>query len=87
MSLQERTVVCGLYVNDDLVSATTTVTLDSSEEELMSSQIHEINLVVTNSASAKIMKFKVFDVNDPLNPLIVANVVNDTLIERDDFGI
>lgn len=86
MNIQERTVVVALYAGGEKVSAEKTVTLNSTDVKMGASRIYEISLIVTlTNSSTKIMQLKVYDVNDNLNPLIEQNVVNNTLIEQDDF--
>lgn len=85
MSVQELTVECAIYVGNEAVTQVKTVTLNSTDEQMNASRIYEVDLTVTQSAMAKIMQFKVFRQGDALNPLIVKNIVNNTLIEQDDF--
>lgn len=86
MHIQERTVVVALYKGNERVSSEKRVTLNSTDAEMGSSRIYEVSLIATASdADTRIMQLKVFDANDPLNPLIVQNVINNTLIEQDDF--
>lgn len=85
MSYQERNILCGIYVNDELVSPLKSIMLDSTDEEMGASRIYTVDLTVNHSATSKIMQFKVFDAKDTLNPLICKNVINNTLIEQDDF--
>ena len=49
------------------------------------SRIFEVDLVLNKPVSSKILQFKVFKDDDHLNPLIEKNIVNNTLIEQDDF--
>ena len=88
MDHRERNIMCALYDNDKLVSDTINMTLSSSEE-LPAKRIEPVMLRVSNAKSA-LLKLKIFNVDkgknvDYLNPLIVADVTNNTLIERDEF--
>ncbi len=88
MDHRERNIMCALYDNDKLVSDTINMTL-SSNEELPAKRIEPVMLRVSNAKSA-LLKLKIFNVDkgknvDYLNPLIVADVTNNTLIERDEF--
>ena len=85
MAAQELTVECAVYVGDEAVTPVKVITLNSTDEEMGASRIFEVDLTVTQSAMSKIMQFKVFRQGDSLNPLIVKNIVNNTLIEQDDF--
>lgn len=85
MSMQAQTVHCAIYVGDEAISPIKTLTLNSTDSEMGSSRIYEVDLTVTQSATSKIMQFKVFKEEDALNPVITKNIVNNTLIEQDDF--
>lgn len=85
MDVQELTVQCAVYVGDEAVSPVKTVTLNSTDTEMGASRIYEVDLTVTQSATSRIMQFRVFGKDDTLNPLIEKNIVNNTLIEQDDF--
>lgn len=85
MNMQEQTVECAVYVGDEAVTPVKAITLNSTDEEMGANRIYEVDLTVTQSATSKIMQFKVFKQEDPLNPVIVKNIVNNTLIEQDDF--
>ena len=85
MKLQPLTVHCAIYVGDEAVSPVKTLTLNATDPEMGSSRIYEVDLTVTQSATSKIMQFKVFKEEDTLNPVITKNIVNNTLIEQDDF--
>ena len=85
MDMQELTVQCAVYVGDEAVTPIKTITLNSTDTEMSASRIYEVDLTVTQSATSKIMQFKVFKKDDLLNPVIEKNIVNNTLIEQDDF--
>lgn len=85
MDMQELTVQCAVYVGDEAVTPIKTITLNSTDTEMSTSRIYEVDLTVTQSATSKIMQFKVFKKDDLLNPVIEKNIVNNTLIEQDDF--
>lgn len=85
MGVQELTVVCAVYAGDEVVSALKEITLNSTDEEMGASRIFEVDLTVTKEAASKILQFKVCAKDDMLNPLITKNIINNTLIEQDDF--
>ncbi len=85
MDMQELTVQCAVYVGDEPVTPVKVITLNSTDTEMGASRIYEVDLTVTQSATSKIMQFKVFKKDDLLNPVIEKNIVNNTLIEQDDF--
>lgn len=85
MDVQELKVVCAIYVGGEAVTPFKTVVLNSTDEEMGASRIFEVDLVLNKPVSSKILQFKVFKDDDHLNPLIEKNIVNNTLIEQDDF--
>ena len=85
MNMQPQTVHCAIYVGDEAVSPIKTITLNSTDAEMGASRLYEVDLTVTQSATSKIMQFKVFKEEDALNPVIAKNIINNTLIEQDDF--
>lgn len=85
MNVQELTIQCAVYIGDEPVTPIKTITLNSTDSELSASRIYEVDLTVTQDATSKIMQFKVFKKDDLLNPLIEKNIINNTLIEQDDF--
>lgn len=85
MDVQELKVVCAIYVGGEAVTPVKTVVLNSTDEEMGASRIFEVDLVLNKPVSSKILQFKVFKDDDRLNPLIEKNIVNNTLIEQDDF--
>ena len=72
-------------MGDEAVSPIKTITLNSTDAEMGASRLYEVDLTVTQSATSKIMQFKVFKEEDTLNPVITKNIINNTLIEQDDF--
>lgn len=85
MDVQEQKVVCAIYVGGEAVTPVKTIVLNSTDSEMGASRIFEVDLVLNKPVSSKILQFKVFKDDDRLNPLIEKNIVNNTLIEQDDF--
>ena len=88
MDHRERNIACALYDKDKQVTDELVMTLSSSEE-LPAKRIEPIVLKVNNATTA-LLQLKVFNVDkdknvDYLNPLIITDVTNNTLIERDEF--
>lgn len=80
---KERTVSLGLYKDLELVSNEQLLTLNSTEEAA-SERMYRVELTLASKAAKEpLLKFKVFDVEDKLNPLIEELVQNSTLIETD----
>lgn len=79
---KERTVKVGIYENEQLVSNLVTMRFNSSDPK-PNNRIQSATLVLNNNTSSTILKLKVYDVEDRLNPLIEKNVTNNTLMARD----
>ena len=78
----EREIVCGLYENEELMCPEISMSLNSSDINLTNRQI-SIELILNKLTRGQILKLRVYDVEDLLNPLIEENVRNNTLIEQD----
>lgn len=83
MGIQERTVKCGLYFNDDLVTDEKKILLNSQDGDHVEHRIFDVELKLSKPISASVLQLRVFDVEDDLNPLIKENVKNNTLIDQD----
>jgi len=80
---KERTVLLGIYSQDKLVSNTVTVILNSTSDN-PTDRMHRINLSLLPEAfDSSVLKLRVFDETDMLNPLIEHHVINKNLIEPD----
>ncbi len=79
---KERIIEVGIYENDRLVSNPAMVRLNSSDPK-PTNRMQNVSLVLNNKTQSNILKLKVYDVEDKLNPLIEKNVKNNTLTERD----
>tara|TARA_R110002050_G_scaffold187306_1_gene321730 strand:- start:402 stop:2936 length:2535 start_codon:yes stop_codon:yes gene_type:complete len=80
---KEREILIGLYRDSDLVSNQVKLSLNSTSE-LPTERSYSCELMLrAESGNISRMQLKVFDVKDELNPLIVQDVVNNTLIEPD----
>lgn len=82
MDNKERIITVGLYVNDKPVTAIKQITLDKTDELLDARKI-PVDLTLTSNVEAKVLQLKVYDIEDDMNPIIKANVTNNTLIEND----
>ncbi len=82
MDTRERVVTCALYFNDSPVTQMKTISLDKTDLSLDNRKI-QVDLVLNCNVNAKVLQLKIYDVEDPLNPLIKENVTNNTLIEND----
>jgi uncharacterized protein (TIGR02687 family) len=83
MTIQERTVVCGLYDGDNLVSDEKRLTLSSTDANNINNRIVNVPLYLNKSIKSNLLQLRVYDEGDLLNPLIKAPVTNSTMIEQD----
>ena len=79
---KERTIEIALYSDTVAVSNKIQLTLNSASE-LPSERIFTLAFSLNTKSTDSILKLKIFDKDDLLNPLIEENVKNNTLIERD----
>lgn len=85
MNLQERTIICCLYDGDKPVSAEKTVVLNSTDSLDPQNRMYEIVLLLNQPTSASMLQLRIFDADDKnkLNPIVIENVKNNTLIDQD----
>lgn len=85
MTMQERTILCGVYANGELVTVMKEVKLDSADSVNPANRIHDIELTLNKSINTNIMQLRIYDKDDTsfLNPLIKESVRNNTIIEQD----
>lgn len=80
---KERDITVGIFKGNQLVSNSFEATLNSTSE-LPTDRSFRFNLSLLGSTGQEnVLKLKVFDKTDMLNPLIEENVINQTLIESD----
>jgi hypothetical protein len=78
---KEREILIGLYRDSDLVSNRVNINLNSTSE-LPTGRSYSCELMLrAETGNISLMQLKIFDTKDELNPLIVQDVVNNTLIE------
>lgn len=82
MEVQGRTIVCGIYNNDELLTAEKEIVMDSSDSNAQN-RLFDVELTLNKPTDASILQLKIYDVDDDLNPLIKETVKNNTLIEQD----
>lgn len=82
MEVQARTIVCGVYNNDELLTTEKYITLDSADENAQN-RFFDVELTLNKPTDANILQLRIYDVDDDLNPLIKETVKNNTLIEQD----
>ncbi|MEL7599464.1 MAG: hypothetical protein AAGU18_05130 [Proteiniphilum sp.] len=79
---KERTVVIAIYSNDEVVSNKVRLLLNSTNE-LPSERIFTVSLSLHTKVTETLLKLKIYDKDDLLNPLMEEIVKNNTLIGRD----
>lgn len=80
---KERTITIALYKETEVVSYLITVQMNSTSES-PGDRLTNIELITNaEAANESILKLKIFDIDDALNPLIEEFVQNNTLIQAD----
>lgn len=79
---KERVITIRLFAGNQQVSDTQEITLNFTGIQ-PGERIKQIVIPLTVSTSEAVLKLKIFDKNDELNPLVEENVKNNTLIGRD----
>ncbi|HHU27477.1 MAG TPA: BREX-1 system phosphatase PglZ type A [Bacteroidales bacterium] len=79
---KERVITIKLFAGNEQVSETQEVVLNFVGEQ-PGERIKQIVIPLTVSTSEAVLKLKIFDKSDELNPLIDENIKNSTLIGRD----
>lgn len=79
---KERTIRCAIYDGDNMVSPQKELTLDRGDASL-DARKYPVELTLNKPTSAGVLRLRIYDVNDLLNPQVDAIVTNNTLIERD----
>lgn len=80
---KERNLSIALYFGNQVVSNQAEILLGSTSD-LPTERIYPVDLVLKpDSGDSEILLLKIFDKDDPLNPLIEEKVINTTIIKRD----
>lgn len=83
MTTTERTVVCQVFDGDTPVTDQKLVTLSSTDGANLNNRLYEITLRQTVTDTRSTLQLRVWDKEQPLNPLITETVKNNTIIEQD----
>ena len=90
MDMMPRTVVCGVYDGDTLVTDEATVTLSSTDAMNISNRTYNVALRLNQSNAGSLLQLRVFNAKDAqnpsidtINPLIKETVKNTTIREPD----
>jgi hypothetical protein len=82
MDMKGRTIEVALYYNDQTVTPVKKFELNNTDAILDNRKIL-VDLTLNKNVNEKVLQLKVYDKDDPLNPLIKENVMNNTLIGND----
>ena len=82
MDVKGRTIEVALYYNDQTVTPVKKFELNNTDAILDNRKIL-VDLTLNKNVNEKVLQLKVYDKDDPLNPLIKENVKNKTLIGND----
>ena len=81
MENRARTIRVALYDGENIVSDVKQYDLNSTSSDANLREI-AVDLLLTKQAGS-ILQMRVYDIDDNLNPLVYATVINNTLIEQD----
>lgn len=82
MEMRARKITCALYNGEEAVTQIKPYSLDKTEPSLDDRKI-QVDLTLNKKVNTKVLQLRVYDTEDPDNPLIKENVTNNTLIEND----
>lgn len=83
MSTIGRTVICALYNGEEQVTEEKTIELNSTDGINLNNRLYDISLTLSKPVTGGLLQLKIWDKDDPMNPLIKENVKNNTFIEQD----
>ncbi|MCM1140611.1 MAG: PglZ domain-containing protein [Muribaculum sp.] len=83
MSTVGRTVICALYNGEEQVTEEKTIELNSTDGINLNNRLYDISLTLSKPVTGGLLQLKIWDKDDPMNPLIKENVKNNTFIEQD----
>ena len=82
---QERVITCALYDGENAVTPIVELKLNSTDEDVTASRMFNITLTLNAVVESNRLELRIYDKEDSLNALIRQSVINNTLIERDEF--
>lgn len=83
MTKMERELICCVYDGDKKVTEEKKVTLDSPDKDNLNNRVFEVTLDLKVSNASSMLQLRIYDKDDPLNPIIKETVKNNTFIEQD----
>ena len=82
MEQRKRTVVCGIYNGDELVTKQQRIEINKQDASLEARQ-YTVDLTLNKNVDAKVLELRIYDEKDMMNPLDKLNVINKTSIDLD----
>ena len=83
MTKMERVLICCVYDGDKKVTEEKKVTLNSPDKDNLNNRVFEVTLDLKVSNASSMLQLRIYDKDDPLNPIIKETVKNNTFIEQD----
>ena len=83
MTRTERTVVCQVFDGDNPVTEPKSVKLTSTDATNLNNRLYEITLRQTVTDARSTLQLRIWDKDEPLNPLVTETVKNNTILEQD----
>lgn len=83
MTRTERTVVCQVFDGDNPVTEPKSVKLTSTDATNLNNRLYEISLRQTVTDARSTLQLRIWDKDEPLNPLVTETVKNNTILEQD----
>lgn len=79
----QRVIVVGLYDKNELVCTPKEYVLDSTDHTVGHTRFIDVALNLNKPVRSHMLELRVWDKEDPLNPLLTRTVLNNTIVERD----
>lgn len=83
MSTIGRIIKCAVFNGEEQVTEDKTIELNSTDGVNLNNRLYDISLTLNKPVTGGLLLLKIWDVDDPMNPLIKENVKNNTFIEQD----
>lgn len=83
MTRTERVVICQVFDGDKPVTEPQEVKLTSTDATNLNNRLYEISLRQTDTDARSTLQLRIWDKDEPLNPLVTETVKNNTILERD----
>ncbi|MCM1141988.1 MAG: PglZ domain-containing protein, partial [Muribaculum sp.] len=83
MSTIGRTIKCAVFNGDEQVTEEKTIEMNSTDGVNLNNRLYDISLTLNTPVTGGLLLLKIWDIDDPMNPLIKETVKNNTFIEQD----